>query len=224
MDKLLTKSLLSNDRIPTPRSRQLLPGDECDLQPPLVLKPVDDGSSVDLRICRSIAEIEKARRELHPKRGRLMAEQYIQGREITVGILLGNALPLIEIIPSNAVNFYDYQAKYTRDDTRYVLDPNLPRGVAEQCTTIAMTAFERLGCRDIARADLIVDERGPWFLEINTMPGFTTHSLVPLAARHIGLEMPELCSKLVKTAMNREAPKSTSRQLVETDAATRRGF
>ena len=204
MDKLVTKSLLANDNVPTPRSRQLLADDACDLAPPLVLKPVDDGSSVDLRICHSQAQVDQARQELHPRRGRLMAESYIKGREITVGILLGKPLPLIEIIPSKQVEYYDYQAKYHRDDTRYVLDPDLPSGVAEECTRIALTAFERLGCRDIARADLIVDSNGcPWFLEINTMPGFTTHSLVPMAARKLGFEMPELCAKLVEAALAR---------------------
>ncbi len=224
MDKLVTKSLLANDRIPTPRSRQLLAGDECDLQPPIVLKPVDDGSSVDLRICRTSAEIENARHELHPKRSRLMAEQYILGREITVGLLIDTALPLIEIIPSKAVDFYDYQAKYTRDDTQYVVEPKLPAGLTEQCKRIAMTAFGRLACRDIARVDFIIDDRGPWFLEINTMPGFTTHSLLPMAARHIGLEMPELCAKLVKTALARDAAHTSARARMPAHAASQRGF
>jgi D-alanine-D-alanine ligase len=224
MDKLVTKSLLANDHIPTPRSRQLLAGDECDLQPPIVLKPVDDGSSVDLRICRTIADIEKARRELHPKRGRLMAEQYIAGREITVGILIDTALPLIEIIPSKAVDFYDYQAKYTRDDTQYVVEPKLTARVTEQCQHIAMTAFERLGCRDVARVDFILDDRGPWFLEINTMPGFTTHSLLPMAARHIGLGMPELCAKLVKTALARTDSQTPKRARKAAHASSQRGF
>ena len=202
MDKLITKSLLSEMGVPTPPSRQLMPDDVCDLAPPLVLKPVDDGSSVDLRICSTAAEVELARKELHTKRGRLMAERYIKGREITVGVLCGQTLPLIEILP--AVEFYDYEAKYNRDDTRYVIDPVLPPGVAEQCTRIAMTAFNRLGCRDIARADIMLDGEGhPWFLEINTMPGFTTHSLVPMAARKTGLQMPDLCARLVETALAR---------------------
>jgi D-alanine-D-alanine ligase len=202
MDKLVTKALLA-DHVPTPRARQLLPADACDLPPPLVLKPVDDGSSVDLRICATADEVDRARRELHPKRGRLMAEEYIRGREITAGILIGEALPLIEIIPPPDAPFYDYEAKYTRDDTRYVIDPPLPAGVAAQCAEIALSAFERLGCRDVARVDLMIDARGPWFLEINTMPGFTTHSLVPMAARARGLEMPALTARLVEAALDR---------------------
>ena len=207
MDKLVTKALLS-DEVPTPPSRQLLADDQCDLEPPLVLKPVDDGSSVDLRICQTRAQVEQGRAELHPKRGRLMAEKYIRGRELTVGILCGQALPIIEIIPSHAVEFYDYEAKYTRDDTKYAVNPQLPPGVAEKCTKMAMIAFERLGCRDVSRVDIMLDQTTsqPWFLEINTMPGFTTHSLVPMAARAIGLEMPALCAKLVDAALSRRAP------------------
>jgi D-alanine-D-alanine ligase len=203
MDKLATKTILAADHVPTPPSRQLLPDDVCDLDLPLVIKPVDDGSSVDLRICRSQAQVESARRELHPKRGRLMAERYIQGREITAGIIHGRALPLIEIIPGQAVEFYDYQAKYHRDDTQYEIDPELPGDTARRCKQIALLAFNRLGCRDVARVDFMVDENGPWFLEINTMPGFTTHSLVPMAARKLGLEMPALCASLAEGSLAR---------------------
>lgn len=218
MDKLITKSLLSELGVPTPPSRQLMPEDECDLEPPLVLKPVDDGSSVDLRICRTIDEVTQARRELHPKRGRLMAERYIKGREITVGILFDQPLPLIEIVPG--VEFYDYEAKYTREDTRYIIDPPLTHDVKDRCVKIATTAFQRLGCRDIARVDIMLDgESQPWFLEINTMPGFTTHSLVPMAARATGLEMPELCARLVERASARAERKLSGRVSPESGRA-----
>lgn len=201
MDKLATKLLASGEGVPTPRSQELRPGEPCDVSPPLVLKPVDDGSSVDLRICRSADEVAAARQELHTKRPRLMAEQYVRGAEITAGILHGNVLPLIEIQPASGV--YDYEAKYTRDDTRYVVDPPLATGVAEQIRRSALRVFERLGCRDLARVDFIVDERGPWLLEVNTLPGFTSHSLVPKAAAHLGISMPELCGRLVDRALAR---------------------
>jgi len=108
---------------------------------------------------------------------------------------------LIEIVPG--VEFYNYEAKYTRDDTKYIIDPPLPPGVKDQCVKIAMTAFQQLCCRDIARVDIMLEENNsrPQFLEINTMPGFTTHSLVPMAARATGLEMPELCARLVERAL-----------------------
>ena len=204
MDKLATKAMLAPDAVPTPPSRQLRAEDECDLAPPLMLKPIDDGSSVDMRICLNDSDIAAARAVLHPKRGRLMAERYIDGRELTVGIVCGEALPLIEIIPT--VEFYDYEAKYQRDDTRYLIDPDVPDAVKRRCSEIAMLAFRRLGCRDLARVDFMLDADGPWFLEINTMPGFTSHSLVPMAARSIGLDMPALCKKLAETALARGAP------------------
>ncbi len=132
-----------------------------------------------------------------------MAEGYVAGREVTVGIVAGMPLPLIEIHPPEALEFYDYEAKYLHDDTRYVINPDLPEQTAAECTRVAMLAFDQLGCRDIARVDFMVDERGAWFLELNTMPGFTTHSLVPMAAASRSLDMPELCTNLVDTALAR---------------------
>jgi D-alanine-D-alanine ligase len=203
MDKLATKHVASAAGVQTPCAQRLEPDDACDLVPPLVIKPIDDGSSVDLFICRSADEVASARARLHPARGALMAEPYVAGREITVAIADSDLLPLIEIIPSAAVEFYDYEAKYLRDDTRYIVDPQLPGDVGEQCRRAAVLAFDRIGCRDLARIDFIVDDRAPWFLEINTMPGFTTHSLVPMAAASVGMGMPDLCAKLVDVALSR---------------------
>jgi D-alanine-D-alanine ligase len=207
MDKLQTKALVSVEGVPTPPSQELDANGttRCSIKPPLVLKPIDDGSSVDLRICRNEAEVIAARKLLHPRRGRLMAEAYVKGRELTVGIVLDQPLPIIEIIP--AVAFYDYEAKYNREDTKYVIDPQLPPGVAEQCVEIAMTAYRTLGCRDVSRVDIMLDGGAggrPWFLEINTMPGFTTHSLVPMASRRRGVEMPDLCANLAQAAIDRQ--------------------
>lgn len=207
MDKPATKRIVSAHGVRTPPDCCIRPGDPCRLAPPLVLKPIDDGSSVDLRICLTAEEVEAARAELHPRRGPLMAERYVAGREITAGVLGGEVLPLIEITP--AVAFYDYDAKYLRDDTRYTVDPDLPPRVAAACTEAALIAFHRLGCRDVGRADFIVDEHGAWFLEINTMPGFTTHSLLPMAAAHRGLDMPALCRGLVDGALARGTSPAT---------------
>ncbi|TVQ56345.1 MAG: D-alanine--D-alanine ligase [Phycisphaerales bacterium] len=201
MNKMATKTMLAPDQVRTPRARLLEPGSPCDLEPPIVLKPVDDGSSVDLRMCHTHEAINAGRAELHPKRQYLLAEELITGREITVGIVLDEVLPLIEIQPKTT--FYDYEAKYTRDDTAYVLYPELPEEVSRECQRVAETAYRRLGCRDVARIDFLIDERGPWFLEINTMPGFTTHSLVPMAAKAHGRPMPELCAALVENALKR---------------------
>ncbi|MHC4992072.1 MAG: D-alanine--D-alanine ligase family protein [Planctomycetota bacterium] len=202
MNKLATKTLLCQHDVASPPARELRPDDRCDLDPPLVVKPVDDGSSVDLCVCRTREEVTRARAELHPHRPRLMVERFVAGRELTVGIALDEVLPLIEIVPADGL--YDYAAKYEREDTGYTLDPPLPDGVAEECRRVAMVAFRRLGCRDIARADFILEGTTAWFLELNTMPGFTTHSLVPMAARHAGTPLPELCARLVQAAVRRQ--------------------
>lgn len=201
MDKLRTKLLADTVGIRTPRARELRPGEALDLAPPLVLKPANDGSSVDLRICRTVDEVAAARAALEPRRAHLMAEEFVQGREMTVGIVAGEVLPIIEIVP--AVEFYDYSAKYVRDDTRYVLDPALPPEVADELRRATRAIHDRIGLRDVARADFIVDARGAWFLEINTAPGMTTHSLVPMASRRRGIDMPELCTTLARGAMAR---------------------
>lgn len=205
MDKIATKSFASQVGVRTPRARQIQRDDGIDLArelgAPLVLKPSNDGSSVDLRICHNNQEIAEARAHLEMKREFLMAEEFIKGREMTVGIINGQVLPIIEIIP--AVEYYDYQAKYFRDDTRYVLDPALDERVAHEMRSATHAIFTALGLRDVARADFMVDERGAWFLEINTAPGMTTHSLIPMASRHRGVDMPQLCADLVHAALAR---------------------
>lgn len=202
MNKLATKMHAMRLEIRTPRAREVLRRELIDIDPPLVLKPSNDGSSVDLRICRSQQEVMLARAELEAKRPSLMAEEYIEGREMTVGIVNGEVLPIIEIIP--ATEYYDYEAKYTRDDTRYVVEPELDEEIAEEMRRATRAIYSALGLRDVARADFIVNDQGPWFLEINTAPGMTTHSLVPMAARHTGVEMPEFCTSVARVALTRD--------------------
>jgi D-alanine-D-alanine ligase len=201
MSKIATKSIAASVGVRTPRARQLVRGEPLDLGAPLVLKPSNDGSSVDLRICHTDGEALAARAELELHRDLLMAEEYIAGREMTVGIVQGEVLPIIEIVPKSS--FYDYQAKYISDETRYTLDPELPAAVAEEMREATRRVYSAIGLRDVARADFMVDARGAWFLEINTAPGMTTHSLVPMASRHRGVDMPELCASLVRAAMQR---------------------
>jgi D-alanine-D-alanine ligase len=201
MDKVATKRAVAEFGVPTPASQELRPGAEFALACPVVLKPADDGSSVDLRICRSPQEVMRARLELEPRRDRVLAEEFIVGRELTVGLVDGECLPTIEIRPLQGT--YDYEAKYNRDDTQYLLDPPLPAGIAEAVRAFSRAAWHAVGCRDVARVDFMLDERGPWFLEINTMPGFTDHSLVPKAAAHAGVPMESLVSALVGRALAR---------------------
>ena len=198
MDKLLTKQAAATRDVRTPQAERLGPETPCTIEPPLVLKPIDDGSSVDLVICRTQAEVADARALLHARRHALMAESFVTGREVTVGIVGETPLPVVEIVP--AVAFYDYDAKYLRDDTQYVVAPPLPRDVTARLQRDAMTTFRAVGARHLARVDFILADDGPWLLELNTMPGFTSHSLLPMAALHTGRSMSDLCAELVALA------------------------
>ncbi len=203
MDKTETKKVVARAGVPTPDSCELQIDCPITIKLPCVIKPSNDGSSVDLKICRTPEELAAARQQLESQRPRLLAEEFITGREFTVGILNGKVLPLIEIQAQGGV--YDYQAKYLRNDTRYILDPDVPQQLKDAMNRHALKCWHELGLRDVARVDFMADERGPWFLEVNTMPGFTDHSLVPKAAKHAGISMEMLVLELARTAMNRAA-------------------
>ncbi len=201
MDKLAAKALAAAAGVPTPEAERLVAGVPMRLEGEVVIKPIDDGSSVGVRVCGTPADAAAARRELESRHPRLMAERRIHGREITVGLVDGHPLPIIEIVP--ATGFYGYEEKYLRDDTRYLLEPSLPAGAADACRRHAERVWSAVGCRDLARVDFLLDDRGPWFLEVNTMPGMTDHSLVPMAAARAGLSMASLCEGLVQRALDR---------------------
>lgn len=206
MDKIATKMMAARLGIRTAESCVFNAKDERPGVPlPLVAKPVHDGSSVGLHICRDEHAWTGARAailaDIGSQPGRVyMLERFIPGRELTVGVLDGRALPAINIIPAEGP--YDYEAKYTRDDTRYVVDPSLPPGVDAKIKEDAVALTRAMGVRHLARVDFLLDGEGtPWLLEVNTMPGFTSHSLVPMAAAKTGVEMPELCAQLVEMAL-----------------------
>ena len=203
MDKTATKNSVAQIGVPTPAACEVVMGKPITVKLPLVIKPSNDGSSVDLRICRTPEELVSARQQLEGRRPRLLAEEYIQGREFTVGILNGKVLPLIEIKANSGV--YDYQAKYLRNDTQYILEPDISTELKDAMNRYSLLCWQGLGLRDVARVDFMADERGPWFLEVNTMPGFTDHSLVPKAAKHAGISMEQLVLELAQGALNRAA-------------------
>ena len=171
---------------------------------PCVVKPNIEGSSVGVVIAQTAEQAEAAAAENLFRHGDCLIEQYIRGRELTVGILAGQALPVIEVRTRR--QFYDYQAKYDDDDTEYIVEGDLDlglgqlRGIQKQ----ALRAFGALGCRDFARVDLILDELGrPFFLEVNTIPGFTSHSLLPKAAAAAGVTMGQMCEQIAQIAWQR---------------------
>ena len=201
MDKDATKTLAVQLGVPTPSWELLHDGDACTTPCPVVVKAPREGSSIDLFICREEQERNGRIKELLTRHRSIMVEQYITGRELTVGVVHDQAMPIIEIIP--ATDSYDYEAKYLRDDTTYVLDPDLPDDAREACIDAALRLGAAIGCRDLWRADFMLDDRGPWLLELNTMPGFTSHSLLPKAAAHAGRPMEQLCHDLVEHALQR---------------------
>ncbi|MFN7020292.1 MAG: D-alanine--D-alanine ligase [Phycisphaerales bacterium] len=216
MDKIATKLEAQRLGIPTPRAHVLDLRDQvCPMPFPVVVKPIHEGSTVGLHICRSADEWAGVRRTIEESslmgEGRgYMIEPCITGpdgakaRELTVGLLDGKALPIIEIRPAEGL--YDYEAKYTRNDTEYLFDPPLPPGVAEAIQRQSEHLARSMGVRHLARTDFMLDGTGTaWFLEINTLPGFTDHSLVPKAARKVGLEMRALCASLVEMAVRDHA-------------------
>lgn len=221
MNKFLTKNVLHNHHIPTPQYEYIARDQERTLPLPVVLKAASEGSSIDLAICHTEAEYVAAREQLHCNHTHLLVEQFIQGKELTVGIIaldnVGNvlpglasradhqALPAIHIIPATA--FYDFKAKYTREDTQYRFDIDLPASTLKKVSELALHAHEVLGCRHMSRVDFMIDQKNqPFILEVNTIPGFTSHSLLPMAAKQVGLDLPKLVDHLVRTAMHDRLP------------------
>lgn len=219
IDKLHTKEAALALGIATAPASILHPLDDVPpIDLPLVLKPVHEGSSVGLAICTTMeqwrAGVQAARAALASgATAAFMVEPMTKGRELTVGVVAGEALPVVEIAPAEGV--YDYAAKYTRNDTRYIVDPPLPEGVAHAMQRDALKLSKALGCAMLARVDFMLDERrGPMLLEANTMPGFTSHSLLPMAAARTGLAMPALCAKLVDDALARHQTSPAKQSVV----------
>ncbi|MFH1776368.1 MAG: D-alanine--D-alanine ligase [Candidatus Omnitrophota bacterium] len=164
---------------------------------PLVVKPATEGSSIGLSIVWGIENIERAVEHAFRFSERIIIEKYIKGREITVGILGGRVLPVIQIIPKNSV--YDYEAKYSYGKTSYLLPAPLPPVVYKQAQDLACRAHDLLGCDAFSRVDMIVEDLTDkvFVLEVNTIPGLTKTSLLPKAAAFAGIDFAELCLEMI---------------------------
>ena len=166
----------------------------------LVIKPVTHGSSFGVRILENTEAAAKAAVETYEKFGSCMIEQFVEGREITIGILNGKTLPIIEIRSKRG--FYDFDAKYTDEDTEYLFDTIEDADVIDKVNTAALECFNAAGCRHWGRVDFILTDDGTaYFLEINTLPGFTSHSLVPMAANKAGMSNGQLCLEIANAAL-----------------------
>jgi D-alanine-D-alanine ligase len=205
MDKWRTKMIWIANGLPTPRYRILGAGDDWnavarDLGLPLIVKPANEGSTLGLTKVTAATQLPAAY-ELAAKKYRdiALAEQFIDGPEYTASVLGDTALPLIRIEAPQGN--YDYQNKYFTDDTKYHCPCGLPAGKEEELKALALQAFRVAGCSGWGRIDLMLDsKRKPWLLEVNTSPGMTGHSLVPMAARAVGISYENLCVKILELA------------------------
>jgi len=167
----------------------------------IIIKPADKGSSVGLYVLQGLKEVEAALQQI-PASGQWMAERRLKGREMSIGILGGRALGIVEIVPKTGV--YDYQTKYTKGSTEYLYPAPLDSFLAERISRAAEKLFQAVGGRDFARADLFLEPTGDfYFLEINTMPGMTETSLMPKSASCSGLDFAALVQRMLAPAWQR---------------------
>lgn len=203
MDKWRSKLLWRAAGIPVPDCELLTANSDWEavvahLGLPIFVKPANEGSSIGISKVKSVAELSVAYREAAKYDSLVLAEKFIAGREVQFPILGDRILPSIRIETPH--EFYDYDAKYLASDTRYIC-PGLSPQEEERLADLALRSFEVLGCRGWARVDLMLDENGqPYFLEMNTSPGMTDHSLVPMAAKVAGIPFEQLVVKVLEMA------------------------
>jgi len=200
MDKVMSKRIFEHNGVPTPKWELLhSANDRVTLPFPIVVKPSSEGSSVGVSIVEREEELAPAIALALRYHGPVIVEEYIAGTEVFVGILDGVVLGSVEVRP--AVKFYDYEAKYKRNDTQYLLPPQLPADVIARCERHALASYVALGCSGHARPDLRIDHAGnPFVLEVNTLPGMTKTSLMPKIAKAAGLDYPTLCERILASA------------------------
>ena len=214
MDKIRTKQVWLSAGLPTPKFQRLALGADVraaalELGLPVFVKPSSEGSSVGVARVTDDAGIDEAIRVATAYGGEMLMEQMVVGDELTVGILGDVALPSIRIVPKG--EWYDYNAKYIADDTQY-LCPGLEGAEEEQIRRIALDAFRAAGCTGWGRVDVMRDRASGQLhlLEVNTAPGMTSHSLVPKAARALGLEFDELCWRILEQSLREKSGESAT--------------
>ena len=202
MDKNISKIIARDSKVNTPNweivtSDQTLDGDNSEF--PLVIKPNDQGSTVGLTVVHDEPELGPALNLAFNYSSSVMVEQFIEGRELTVTLIGGKALPVCEIIPSHEL--YDYECKYTSGMSKYVCPAEIDLDLTERIQEITERLFNVLKCRHYSRADFRLDhENKLWFLEMNTLPGMTDTSLAPMAAKAAGFSFNDLIDRIILQA------------------------
>ncbi len=208
MDKPMTKRVLNFHRLPTPRF-EVVSGlkelkERTRLRFPVVVKPVSEGSTIGVSIVEKREELGDAVEKAGRSGSHVMIEEFVDGSEITVGILNEQPLPVIEIVPSSG--FYDYKSKYTSGMTEYILPARLTRSQSLESQGLGLKAYRAIDCHGAARVDMILTSKGDSgiveysILEINTIPGMTRTSLLPKAADHAGFSFDSLVEEILKSA------------------------
>jgi D-alanine-D-alanine ligase len=209
MDKAITKSILEHGGIPVPRGfvrtirerRKPLPSG---FRFPLVVKPVSQGSTLGITIVRKSRDLSKGLEAAFAYGATVLIEEYIDGRELTVGILNDRPLPVVEIIPRSG--FYDFAAKYTPGASVYKAPAPLSSRQTKQIQALALDVHRHFGCRGATRVDFRMDRKGsPFVLELNTVPGMTETSLLPMAAKAARLSYEDMVEAILESAIERDA-------------------
>jgi D-alanine-D-alanine ligase len=202
MDKWRTKLIWQQAGIPTPPSRLVDASTKPaalvkELGLPLIVKPVHEGSTIGLTKVVRASQVAAAIKAALKHDRFVLAEKFIEGKELTASILGDQALPLIHIEPASEM--YDYHAKYVSDETKYHCPCGLPAKLEGRIQEVALDAFRLVGCRGWGRVDVMLDKRNkPWLLEVNTSPGMTSHSLVPMAAKAAGISFDQLVLRILE--------------------------
>ena len=204
MNKRTTKEILLSNDILTPNyeniSKMKLSSIKEKFQYPFIVKPSAEGSSIGVYIVENDSDLEKAISANENISSDFIAEDYVKGVEYTVGILGDSALPVIKLLPPG--KFYDFNAKYESDNMRYICPSQLDDSMEDKLKKISLNCFKACGCRGWGRIDIIIDEKGnPWVIELNTVPGMTSHSLVPLAAKQRDIDFENLVLKILDSSL-----------------------
>ena len=200
IDKIISKKMFEYAKIPTAKWFTIEKNKPFDMPKfPVVVKPASQGSAIGVSIVKNKKEFKKAVKLAFSFEDRVLVEQYIKGMEITVGVLNGKPLPVIEIVPKG--KFYDFKSKYTLGQSTHIIPARLPNKVLKKAQDIALKIFSEFMCNGICRVDMIVDKKNSiYVLELNTLPGMTQTSLFPDAAKYIGMSFENLVLEILKSA------------------------
>ena len=202
-DKILTKQALTRAGVPTPRSEILKSREKPTLSLPIVIKAPCQGSSVGVHLIHEASAIDPALADCLQHGDEILVEELVEGRELTVGVLGDQVLPVVEIKP--LAGFYDYTNKYTKGATEYLVPAPLTEEETAAVQSVALAAVKALGLRVYSRVDVLLGHGGPTVLEINTIPGMTETSLLPKAAAASGLDFSTLCCRIAALSLSARA-------------------